>query len=409
MSNNPKIKEFIKKYQNKCFALNHWKELHPRGFTLMDLLNFIYDEADGSFDEMVNIIDHLTEKRKVQGRTQVYAEDANVVDIVKGEDGNLKLIGYNPEAELQRKGQHRRPDNPKIFRKSDDQPNKIFQKAEERMYDLGKAVRDLYPNEDNHFIAFAMQAIKKYAAEKKKNQDMVVKGLQKGRYRIDTDLWRVIPNAVKENKNRKVIVINESDFSKLTDYAEMTEQKFHSNIRKFISLLLQDPVNAQPSDLFKFHGLTRSSLLHHLLNGKNPILIRKERISDRDENGEPKTATMMVKFMCPKKDFDRKLQKLFIKLFEKNLPPRKSHKENEEILYEEGEGGAMGGATSADSSGQFVQPVFPIQRRKMPVEIEETTDTNSVGNYQYTVPFGGDKETLARKNGVGGSVSVNKM
>lgn len=404
--NKSKIKEFIKKYENKCFALNHWKELHPRGFTLRELLNFIYDEANGSFDEMANIIDHLTEKRKVQGRTQVYADNANVVDIVRDENGNLKLTGYNPEAELQRKGQHR-PENPKIFRKTDDQPNKIFQKAEERMFDLGKQVRELYPNEDNHFITFAMQAIKRYAAEKKKNQDIIVKGLQKGRYRLDTDLWRIVPNAVRENKQRKVIVINESDFKQLTDYAEMTEQKFHSNIRKFISQLLQDPVNAQPSDLFKFYGFKRSNLLHHLLSGNNPILIRKERISDRDENGEPKTATMMVKFMCPKKDFDRKLQKLFIKLFERNLPPRKSHKQDE--LNEDGEGGAMGGATSTDSSGQFIQPVFPMQRRKMPVEIEETTDTSSVGNYQYTVPFGGDKETLARKNGVGGSVSVNKV
>lgn len=399
----PKINEFIKKYRNKCFALNHWRELHPRGFTLRDLLTFIFNEADGSFEEMINIIDHLTEKRKVQGRTQVYAGDSNVVDIVKDDNGNLKLTGYNPDAELQKKGQHH-PDNPKIFRKSDDQVNKVFQKSEEKIYDLGQKVRELYPDETNSFITYAMQAIKKYAADRKINTDKVVNSIKKGRYTIDTDLWRVVPNVQNEEKERKVVIINEADFSKLADYAKMTEQKFHSNIRKFISQLLQDPVNAQPSDLFKLYGFKRSTLLSHLLNGKDPILIKKERISDKDENGEPKTATMMVKFMCPKKNFDRKLQKLFIKLFEKNLPQRNIHKEEE--LNEEGEGG---GATSADASGQVVQPVFPIQRRKMPVEIEETTDTNSVGDYQYTVPFGGDKETLARKNGVGGSISVNKM
>ena len=33
----------------------------------------------------------------------------------------------------------------------------------------------------------------------------------------------------------------------------------------------------------------------------------------------------------------------------------------------------------------------------------------NTGNYQYTVPFGGDKETLARKNGDGGSVSINHV
>jgi len=147
-------------------------------------------------------------------------------------------------------------------------------------------------------------------------------------------------------------------------------------------------------------------LINQLLSGKNPIIRRHQRISDRDENGEPKTATMMVKFSCPKKDFDRKLQKLFIKMFEKNLPPQKSHKQKHENLNEDGEGG---GATSAESSGQFSQPLFPIQRRKMPTDIEETTTTTNTGNYQYTVPFGGDKETRARKNGVGGSISVNKM
>ena len=53
------------------------------------------------------------------------------------------------------------------------------------------------------------------------------------------------------------------------------------------------------------------------------------------------------------------------------------------------------------------KPFGGVQRRKMPTEIEETTTTMNTGNYQYTVPFGGDKETLARKNGDGGSVSIN--
>jgi hypothetical protein len=114
----------------------------------------------------------------------------------------------------------------------------------------------------------------------------------------------------------------------------------------------------------------------------------------------------MVKFRCPKKNFDRKIQKLYIRFFEKNLPQRQIHLRNEEI-NEDGEGGAIGGATSAASSGQFIQPFGGVQRRKMPTEIEETTTTMNTGNYQYTVPFGGDKETLARKNGDGGSVSIN--
>ena len=71
-------------------------------------------------------------------------------------------------------------------------------------------------------------------------------------------------------------------------------------------------------------------------------------------------------------------------------------------MNEEGEG-----ATSAVSSGEVVTPLFPIQRRKMPTEVEEATATTTAGNYEYDVPFTGDDETLARHNGKGGSVSVN--
>ena len=49
----------------------------------------------------------------------------------------------------------------------------------------------------------------------------------------------------------------------------------------------------------------------------------------------------MVKFRCPKKNFDRKIQKLYMRFFEKNLPQRQIHLRNEEI-NEEGEGDVMG-------------------------------------------------------------------
>lgn len=406
-----KIKEYITKSRNKCYALGNWKNLQMKPYSMRDILACICKAANGSLKEMDNIIDHLTAKRKVYGRTQVYADKhVGDIDIVKNQDGELELVGYKPDAPLPLKGQHQSHSH-KVFRKNDDQVSKTYQNAEERLYDLGQKVRELFPDGDNHFITFAMQAIRKYASERKIHTDKVVKGLERGRYRIDTDTWRVVPNLKTESKEKRTIIINESDFQRLQklseDYdkeMEMTEQKFHSNIRNFISQLLQDPVNAQPSTLLKTNGLNRSILLKYLLKGG--ILIRDERISDRDENGEPKTATMMVKFKCPKKNFDRKIQKLYMRFFEKNLPQRQIHLRHEEI-NEDGEGGAIDGATSAASSGQFIQPFGDVQRRKMPTEIEETTTTMNTGNYQYTVPFGGDKETLARKNGEGGSVSIN--
>lgn len=465
-----KIKEYIRQNRKKCFALANWSNSQCKYFTLRDMLECICKAANGSLQEMTNIIKHLTAERKFYGRTQVYADAiANSIDIVRNSNGELELVGYRPDAPLPLKGQHV-AHNPKIFRKSDGQVSKAYQNAEEKMYDLGKKVRELYPNEDNHFITFAMQAIRKYASDRKINTDKVIKGIEKDRYRLDTDLWRIVPNLKNESKenkefltdtkgnvkktddgkkvpkycpkcgeeikvqikgepvyickndhyfgtvkfpsnleekvNRKTIIINEEDMSKL----EMTEQKFHSNIRRFISQLLQDPVHAQPSSLLQYYGYKRSILLNYLLRYD---IIRdnfaKERIIDTDENGQPRKATMMVSFKCPKKNFDRKIQKLYIRLFEKNLPERKPKFYQEAEINEDGEGGAMGGATSAASSGQFVQPFGAVQRRKMPTEIEETTSTMSAGNYQYTVPFGGDKETLARKNGKGGSVSINEV
>lgn len=413
-----KIKEYITKSRKKCYALGNWKNLKMKPFSMMDMLVCICKAANGSLKEMDNIIDHLTAKRKVYGRTQVY-DDNHIgnIDIVKNQDGELELVGYNTDAPLPLKGQHQTHSH-KVFRKSDGQINKTFQNAEERLYDLGKKVRELFPEGDNHFITFAMQAIRKYASDRKIHTDKVVSGLQKGKYRLDTDIWRVVPNLRNEskeehNRERRIIILNESDVQRLQKISEgydkemeMTEHKFHSNIRNFISQILQDPVNAQPSIVLKANGLNRSILLKYLL--QSGILVRNERISDRDENGEPKTATMMVKFRCPKKNFDRKIQKLYMRLFEKNLPQRQIHLRHEEI-NEEGEGGAMGGATSAASSGQFIQPFGSVQRRKMPTDIKETATTMNTGNYQYTVPFGGDKETLARKNGDGGSVSINHV
>ena len=402
-----KIKEYKANNRSECFALAQWNNLKMKNFTMREMLECICKAADGSTAEMTNIIKHLTAKKKVHGRTQVYNDgDAVTIDMRRNADGELELLNYNPEAPLPLKGQHH-PDNEKIFRKRDDQVSKRFQNAEEKMYDLGAKVRELYPNEDNHFITFAMQAIRKYASEKKISANSVVSRIKHGRYKLDSNNWEITPNMSKnESREAKTIILTEEDISRFKDFLTMTEHKFHTHIRAFISQLLQDPVHAQPSELLKAHNYSRSRLLVELL--KMGIIVKDERISDKDENGEPKTATMMVKFKCPKKNFDRKIQKLYIKLFEKNLPPRKTHVEQNEDLNEDGEGGVMGGATSASASGQFIQPMGDVQRRKMPNELEETTATTTVGDYQYVVPFGGDKESLARKNGVGGSVSVNK-
>jgi hypothetical protein len=66
------------------------------------------------------------------------------------------------------------------------------------------------------------------------------------------------------------------------------------------------------------------------------------------------------------------------------------------------------------SSLKFEHSVFDVQRReiyntKPNDDIEEATTTMNTGDYQYTVPFPGDKSTLKRKNGKDGSISINRI
>ena len=199
-----------------------------------------------------------------------------------------------------------------------------------------------------------------------------------------------------------MMTISRKVLNEMSDEWEMTEYKFNSNIKRFLHDLLEDPINAQPAGLLKANidNLTRSKLIRMLRSVG--LLEISQKISDKDENGEPKEATMKVRYLVPKQNFNRKLKKLYIRLFERNLPERQTTEKIEE------DGEAMG-ATSADASGQFSQPLFGVQRKKIyNTGMAEATTTFNTGDYQYDVPFAGDDETLARKNGVGGSVSVNK-
>ena len=391
------LKRYAANNKSSVFALRDWINRNMKKFSLTEALECIYLFTGGHTDEMSKVIQQLTEKRKVFGRTQVYSgSNVSQIDIVRGANGKLQITGYNPDKEPIAKGQHM-PRNQKIFRKSDDQVSKTYQNSEKKMMDFGQQVRKLYPNETNMYITHAMQAIKKYANLRKIGTDKVVAALQRGRLKLKDDEYNSFEIVSSFNES-KIIVISENMVRQLNEELEMTEYKFNNNIRKFLSDLLSDPVNAKPGFLLMRNGLTRSRLIRLMLS--IGMIERDEKISDTDENGQPKTATMMVKFKIPKKNFNRKLRKLWIRLFERNLPEKKHNME----INEEGEG-----ATSSDASGQFLQPLFPIQRRQMPIEVEEATATTNVGNYEYDVPFGGDKETLARKNGVGGSVSINRI
>lgn len=379
-----KLNKFYAGHKNQCLALKSWIERQMKSFSLIDALTCIYEFTDGKTTEMSKVISQITEKRKVRGRSQVYSDEKiPFVDIEKGEDGKLTVTGYNPDKEPQAKGM-KVERNPKIFNKGDDnQTNKNYRRIEHNVHEMGEAVRMLYPNFSTDEITMAIDAIRRYSAEKKLGYGRIIMRLKKGKLVLDGD-YNISEPSVKESR---IIVISEETMREINDKYRMTEEKFFNGVKKFLSCLLSDPVNADTSERFKAHGLDRNKLIS-ILKEKG-ILSKKQRINDKDENGDFKPATMRVKYMVAKKDFERKLKRLYIELFEKN-----------KSINEE-EGGSVG-TTNSDSSGQFLTNAFPIIRRKI-----DETDTNSAGDYQFTVPFPGDEETLARKNGVGGSVSIN--
>lgn len=228
-----------------------------------------------------------------------------------------------------------------------------------------------------------------------------------------------------ENKT-KTIILREEQVEKFKDKMDMTPDKFNSNIRYFLHQLMADPVNAQPPTSLKMAGITRGRLLKLLI--KRGIIERHEKINDKDNDGNLKTATMKVSFTVkdkipdeveykvPKTDFDRKVEKLRREIFEKNVkvnetkfntrlgdqiaiaknspltmgfiaPPEDKNKPdnvvwlanraaeawNAEIgkkdLDEDG-----GGATSAGASGQFSQPLFGTIRRTIQEAINDNVD-----------------------------------
>lgn len=387
-----KLKSYLSRNKKLGFALRDWLIRNGDNYSMKEALTCIYNAADGNMNIMTDIIEHLTEKRKVYGRTQVYADNnTSLIGLRRNENGEVELYGYRPNMPLNPKGQHISQNN-KIFRKSDNQISKTYQNSEEKLYDLGKQVRELFPDGSNHDITFIMQAIKNYAASRKIHTDKVVNMMRKGRLVYNEFLNRLVPH-VKESIQGRVIMIDESVMMEIADDNNVTQYKFNSNIKHFLHDLLVNPSGAKVPFIFKSYGIDRNRLIYHLK--KFGLLKKVERISDKDSDGNFKKATMMVKYQVPKKDFNRKLKKLYIRLFEDNSIKQGS-------ITEDGEG-----ATTCDaSSGQFSQPLFPLQRGKM-YHMDEETTCDTVGDYQYDVPFGGDDETLKRNNGVGGSNSIN--
>lgn len=97
---------------------------------------------------------------------------------------------------------------------------------------------------------------------------------------------------------------------------DTTFYRFQSEVRAFLAKLLKNPVDAQPSKYLKDREFTRKKLINELLS--RDVIERHEKILDRT-NSEEKDAKYVVKFKIHKKDFEKRLHRMYIKFFEKNL------------------------------------------------------------------------------------------
>ena len=401
-------KETLQKYaslsqanKKKCFALGGWCNRQGNIFPMQEVFDCLYDAAGGNTNKLTELIEQLTAKSKVFGRSSVvFGSNEAKMAITRGEDGRLKITGYNPSFRPSEKGQHGTHE-PQVVRK-DGQMRKNVIKSREKLYDLGKAVREIYQGQSNELITVAMAAIKGFARAHKISEMMVVERLKKGVYELNTENGlenaRIVPK-------KKTIKLNESQLNELSDATKLTEYKFYNNVQRFLSDLLKDPVGAKVPFLLQANNIARNQLLYHLKS--NGIINRYQKISDKDSRGNPKTARMIIKYSVPKKDFAKKMKRLFIDLVAKNVPEKIEKMISEDLGEDIDEcdcGGAMGATAVNESMGQFSQPLFGVQRRKMPVEIDETTTASTVTpngdtSMGITVPFGADKETADRTPG----------
>lgn len=142
---------------------------------------------------------------------------------------------------------------------------------------------------------------------------------------------------------------------------EITFYRFMSEMKGFLGRLLKDPIGAQPSNFLKEQGFSKARIINVLM--KKDILERNEKILTPDKTGEEKVK-YAVTYKVRRKDFERKMKRLYARYFEKNLPEKRTELEECDGGGAVGGAGALGGATNAMSSGQYVAPIGDVQRRK---------------------------------------------
>lgn len=203
----------------------------------------------------------------------------------------------------------------------------------------------------------------------------------------------------------KTIYVNKGILKEAVDYLndELTFFGFFSHVKNFLKQLLISPISADIDDFLKKQGLTKEELLKIFI--EKHVIEKDTKIVNQNEKD-----TFSITYKIPKRNFERKLRRIYTMLFEK-------YEINENLKINETDcGGAMQGGGGNPDSGQYTAPLGKIQRRKIYLTQEQSdflkeATTQDVGNYQYDVPLSlNDKNdpSLNHKNMIANGIPNKK-
>ena len=180
---------------------------------------------------------------------------------------------------------------------------------------------------------------------------------------------------------------------------ETTYGEFKSHAKFFLKQLITKPSAARLDSFLaqrlRDKGISQGDFVKKLEDGG--IVIRKTKVDDglgQDGTGK---LSYSITYKIPANRFEHNLKKVYISLFEENIP-----------------GGEIDEATACagDGAGQFLQPIGTVISKKtiymteeqfngLMNELDEATTTMNAGNYQYDVPFPIDSDDPTMKHNKG--------
>lgn len=114
--------------------------------------------------------------------------------------------------------------------------------------------------------------------------------------------------------NMRKIFINEDKINIIRESEEeYTFFQFFNDIKSFIKDLLNDPIHARPNERLKQHGISNDEARTKLQD--DGVIVKTERIDEPfDEATGKQTSRYYLSYKVPKKDFKKKIRRLYQKL-----------------------------------------------------------------------------------------------